>query len=250
MSAQTQPPPGPTGVLVVDKPLRLTSASVVGVVKARLKAGGAPKRVKVGHAGTLDPLATGVLVVLVGKATRLQERYMQSGKGYTATVDLSRRSPTDDLEGACVDVPVETPPTRARIEQLLAERFTGHIQQAPPAHSAIKVDGKRAFDLARAGQLDTLPARTVRVDAVTVLDYAFPNLTIAVDCGKGTYIRSLARDIGAALGAGGVLTALRRTRVGPHHVDDAYALDDVPDPLLQEHLIPIDPDPINRDPLG
>lgn len=239
-----QPPPGPTGILVVDKPLRLTSASVVAVVKGRLKAGGAPKRVKVGHAGTLDPLATGVLVVLVGKATRLQERYMQAGKGYTATIDLARRSPTDDLEAECSDVPVDTPPARAHIEQVLAHDFTGHIQQAPPAHSAIKVDGKRAFDLARAGQLDTLPPRTIRIDAIRVLDYAFPNLTIDVQCGKGTYIRSLARDIGTALGTGGVLAALRRTRVGPHHADDAHALEGVPDPLLQQHLIPIDPDPL------
>lgn len=230
------PPPDPHGLLIVDKAHRLSSTSIVTVTKARLRVGGAPKRVKVGHAGTLDPLATGVLVILIGRATRLQEKVMGGAKRYVAEIDLSRRSSTDDLEGELIDVACEPPP-RDQIEHTIADAFVGEIMQAPPAHSAIWVDGKRAYDLARKGTLDQLEQRPVRVDGIEVLAYDWPTLTIDVRCGKGTYIRSLARDIGAALGAGGMLTGLRRTEVAPFTLEHARTLDDVPDPLLQEHLL-------------
>lgn len=233
-------PPTPAGFLVVDKPYRLSSTSVVTVVKARLRHGGAPKRIKVGHGGTLDPLASGVLVILIGKATKLCDRVMLGTKTYLATIDLSRTSTTDDLEGDLVDVDVSAVPSRDAVEHVLASQFTGTIMQTPPIHSAIFVNGKRSYDLARKGHDVVLDARPVRIDAITIERYDYPELKIAVACGKGTYIRSLARDIGAALSCGGVLTALRRTRVGVFDLSRAYTLDDVPDPLLQEHLLPLD----------
>lgn len=224
------------GLVIVDKPYRLTSTAVVRVVKGRLRAGGAPKRVKVGHGGTLDPLATGVLVVLVGRATRLCDDVMRGRKGYLADIDLSRTSTTDDLEGELTPVDVPIPPERARIDALLRDSFTGTIAQTPPAYSAMKVGGKRAYDLARAGHDVHLEPRPVEIHAIRVVDYAWPALTLDIECGKGTYIRSLARDIGGSLGTGGVLTALRRTRVGRFTLDDAITLEALPDPLLQEHL--------------
>ena len=230
------PPPGPHGLLVVDKPLRLSSTSIVSVVKGRVRAGGATKRVKVGHAGTLDPLATGVLVVLIGRATRLQDRVMGGAKRYTAEVDLSRRSDTDDLEGVLASVPCD-PPGIDTIERTIADRFIGEVMQAPPVHSAIKVDGKRAYALARAGQLDTLDKRPIRIDSIDIESYAWPLLTLDIRCGKGTYIRSLARDIGVALGTGGMLTALRRTEVAPFTLEHAHTLEAMPDPLVQQYLL-------------
>lgn len=227
----------PSGLVIVDKPYRITSTAVVRVVKARLRAAGAPKTIKVGHGGTLDPLATGLLVVLVGRATRLCEDIMRGRKGYLAQIDLSQTSNTDDLEGELTPIDVADPPDRAHIDELLRTSFTGVIHQAPPAHSAMKVGGHRAYDLARAGRDLVMEPRPVEIHAIAVTDYAWPTLTIDVECGKGTYIRSLARDIGRSLGTGGVLTALRRTRVGRFTLDDAQTLEQVPDPLLQDHLL-------------
>jgi len=230
--------PAPDGLLVIDKPLHKTSMAMCARVRGKLRAGGAPKRIKVGHGGTLDPLATGVLVILIGKATKRCDEIMAGEKGYTATIDLARTSPTDDLEAETTAFPVEHMPDRAHIETILAERFTGTIHQRPPAHSAMKVGGKRAYELARAGKLDQLEPRPVRIEGITITDYGFPNLSIAVRCGKGTYIRSLARDIGRALGTGGVLTALRRTRVGAHTLDHAVAVGDLPETLDPWNLPP------------
>jgi len=204
--------------------------AVCARIRGKLRAGGAAKRIKVGHAGTLDPLATGVLVVLIGRATKRVPEVMDGAKRYTATVDLSRTSPTDDLEAETTPFHVEQMPDRAHVEATL-ESFTGEIMQRPPAHSAMKVDGKRAYELARAGELDRLEPRPVRIDAIDILGFAFPVLTIDVRCGKGTYIRSLARDIGIALRVGGVLTALRRTEVGRYTIDQSTPLDELPDTL-------------------
>jgi tRNA pseudouridine55 synthase len=205
-------------------------------VRRRLVAAGAPKRVKVGHGGTLDPLATGLVVVLVGKATRLCDRIMGGRKRYVATIDLSRTSTTDDREGQITEAQVAAPPTREHIAAA-ARTFVGTIQQRPPAHSAIWVDGRRAYHLARKGQLNELPARPVQVYHINLLDYLWPRLTIDVTCGKGTYIRSLARDIGAALGAGGMLDALRRTEVEPFTIEQARPPSALPDRLTQADLL-------------
>jgi len=224
------------GLLVLDKPLGFSSAKAVAVVKARLRRGGQPKSIKVGHAGTLDPLATGVLVILVGKATRLQDRVMAGEKGYLTGVDLSAFTTTDDAEGERDEVRVETPPTRAQIEAVLAEHFTGEIQQTPPAFSAIKRGGKRAYAEARAGREVTLQPRPVTVHSIGVVDYDYPSLTLDIACGKGTYIRSIARDLGERLGTGGTLSSLRRTKVGEFTIDQAVTIDGLPDPLPLSEL--------------
>ncbi len=228
----------PTGILVVDKPKHVSSTHVVRIVKRRLTNAGVAKSVKVGHAGTLDPLATGVIVVLVGKATKLCDRVMAGAKEYIADVDLSRRSTTDDEEGEITEISLLRPPERAEVEAACAT-FVGVIQQRPPAHSAVWVRGERAYDLARKGRTLDLAARAVRVDAIEILRYEFPIVTLRVACGKGVYIRSLARDLGETLGGGGMLTALRRTRVGPFRVEQATHLDEVPDPLPLSRLLPV-----------
>tara|TARA_R110002111_G_scaffold18648_2_gene45694 strand:- start:306 stop:1052 length:747 start_codon:yes stop_codon:yes gene_type:complete len=231
-------PPVIKGVIVVDKPLGITSMNVCSVVRGRLKAGGAPKRVKVGHGGTLDPLASGVLVVLIGKATKMCDEVMAGVKGYLTTVDLSQTSTTDDREGERTVFDVELVPNRAQVEQA-CEKWVGEVMQKPPPYSAIKVNGKRAYALARQGEEVDLKARRVQIQSIKVVSYDWPMLSIDVVCGKGTYIRSLGRDIGAELGVGGMLTALRRTRVGQFTLEQAMTLEQVPDPF--------DPATVNMD---
>jgi tRNA pseudouridine55 synthase len=238
-----QSPVPPSGILLIDKQTGYTSMDVCAIVRSRLRRAGpqVPKRIKVGHAGTLDPMATGLLVVLVGKATKLCERYMADTKVYEATVDLSRLSTTDDAEGFLTEVPLPMVlPTRADLERLIAERFTGVIMQRPPSFSAISVGGQRSYNLARAGKAVELTARPVRVDAFEVLDYHWPFAQVRITCGKGTYIRSLARDLGAALGVGGMLTALRRTCSGEFEVAAAKRLEQLPDVLAQQDLRPLE----------
>ena len=230
-------PPTPVGLLVIDKPLGLSSMSVCRVIKAKLRRGGAPKNTKVGHGGTLDPLATGVVVVLIGRAaTRLCDEVMAGEKRYVAEVDLGHRSTTDDREGELTEISVLRAPSREEVEAACAG-FVGTIDQAPPAHSAIWIDGERAYKLARAGEAPEMTARPVVIHEIGVLEYEFPRLVLDVRCGKGTYIRSLARDLGTALGTGGMLAGLRRTAVGGFRIEDAWQLDGVPEPLLQEHLL-------------
>ncbi len=218
------------GVLVIDKPLGLSSMQVCAIVRGKLKAGGAPKRVKVGHGGTLDPLASGVLVVLVGKATKRCDQVMVGVKQYETTIDFSRLSDTDDLEGEMQDVLVEREPTIDEVRDACAN-WTGDVMQTPPAYSAIKVNGQRAYAMARRGEAVELAARPIRIDEIEVVSYEWPTLLIRVTCGKGTYIRSLGRDIGSEMGVGGVLTALRRTRVGRFSIEDAVTLEQLPDPM-------------------
>jgi tRNA pseudouridine55 synthase len=234
----TEATPTPQGLLVIDKPLGRSSMQVCAAVRGRLRAGGAPKRVKVGHAGTLDPLATGVLVVLVGKATKQQDRHMAGEKGYLAEVDLASVSRTDDMEGPVEPVACE-PVGRAAIEAVLP-RFLGTIRQRPPAYSAMKIGGRRAYALARKAETDDalpkLEPRPVVIHSIDIVAFDWPVVTLDIRCGKGTYIRSLARDLGAELGTGGMLRSLRRTRVGPWTIDDAVTLDDLPAQLTQADL--------------
>ena len=217
-----------SGLLLMDKPLGLTSMDVCRRVRRRLVAGGAPKRVKVGHGGTLDPLATGVLVILVGRATKLCDQVMAGAKRYEATVDLSAFTTTDDAEGEREEVAVGAPPTLERVREACAG-FVGTILQTPPAFSAMKVDGERAYRLARRGEEVRLAARPVRIDAVEVRAYVWPRVEVVIDCGKGTYIRSLARDLGRALGTGGTLAGLRRTRVGRVTIERCRGMEGLPE---------------------
>ncbi len=234
------PAPTPSGVLLIDKAPGYTSMDVCAIVRTRLRRSGAPKRLKVGHAGTLDPAATGLLVVLVGPATRRCDEFMASEKAYDAVVDLAHRSNSDDADGLVTEAAAATPPEIDAVRALLP-RFTGEILQRPPAFSALHVGGRRAYELAREGRLIELPPRPVVVHSLEILAYDWPHLTLRVTCGKGTYIRSLARDLGQALGVGGMLRGLRRTRSGSFTVDQAKRLDQLPDVITQECLISIPP---------
>jgi tRNA pseudouridine55 synthase len=207
------------GLINLDKPLRMSSAQAVGAVRHCLGRG-----TKVGHAGTLDPLATGVLLVLVGKATKRCEELMNSPKEYVATVRLGATTPTLDTDTSEIIDPAAMPVDERQVREALG-RFIGQIQQMPPVYSALKIGGKPAYELARKGREVTLESRIVRIDAMELLGYGWPELTIRVACGRGTYIRSLARDIAAALGTTGYLSALQRTRVGEYRVDGAVTLE-------------------------
>lgn len=225
------------GILLIDKPLRRTSMDVCANIRARFRRGGAPKRLKVGHAGTLDPLATGLLVVMVGRATSLCDLLMAETKEYVTTVDLSCVSATDDAEGAREEVPCATPPDLKTVLEAAA-KFVGVIQQRPPAYSAIKVGGQRAYDMARRGEVVELPARPVMIHSMLVEAYDWPHLTLRIVCGKGTYIRSLARDLGASMGVGGMLTMLRRTASGDKRVENAVRLELLPEIMTHTDLLP------------
>ena len=205
------------------------------VAVVRRRAGG----LKTGHGGTLDPLASGVLVMALGKATKLLERIVATDKGYETEIDLSIRTATDDLEGAAQVVVVAEPPERAAVETALLP-LIGDVLQRPPAFSAIKVGGRRAYALARQDKLVDLPPRPVRVDRLELMAYEWPVATIAITCGKGFYVRALARDLGNALGTGGCCRSIRRTAVGPFSIDEAIPLDEVPDPLEPHMLLSIE----------
>ncbi|MCH8315884.1 MAG: tRNA pseudouridine(55) synthase TruB [Planctomycetes bacterium] len=234
MGRPNKPPrPVVTGILVVDKPLGISSMTAVNVVRAR--AGGT----RTGHAGTLDPLATGVLVLALGKATKKISHFMATDKRYATVIDLTAFTTTDDMEGERIEVDVAQPPSESDVQAVL-EKFTGRIMQRPPQRSAIKIGGRRAYALSRRGETVEIPARPVDVYRLEIRRYNWPELELYVHCGKGTYIRSLARDIGEALGTGGHCESLRRLAVGPFVEDAAAALEQVPDLLTEQDLIPID----------
>ncbi len=211
--------PGPTGLLIVNKQRGLTSRAVVNRVNAILG-----KSAAAGHAGTLDPLATGVLVVCVGTATRLVEYVQRQVKVYEATIQLGADSDTDDADGTVTSRLLTEFPSEALVAEALA-RQVGTIWQTPPCYSAVRVEGARAHRLARAGAGVELNAREVRIDEIRVRRYEPPFLDVEVQCGSGTYIRSIARDLGANLGCGGLLTALKRTRIGAFSLIEAIEID-------------------------
>lgn len=211
-------------ILYIDKPYRFTSFDVVNKVRWQLCRALGVKKLKVGHAGTLDPLATGVMIVCTGRATKRIEEFQAHTKEYVATLRLGATTPSYDLEKP-IDAYFPTEHiTRAMVEEVLS-RFVGTIEQIPPSFSACKVGGVRAYDMARKGRDVELKPKTLVIDEIELLDCSLPDITIRVVCSKGTYIRALARDIGEALGSGAHLTALRRTRVGDIKVDDCIVLD-------------------------
>jgi tRNA pseudouridine55 synthase len=207
------------GLLVIDKPLGMTSRDAVNRAWRWL-----PRGTRIGHTGTLDPLAIGVLVICAGAATRLAEYVQRMEKTYRAGVVLGTRSSTDDGEGVLTSTVVGNPPSREAVEAAL-QTFVGTIDQVPPGHSAAKVTGRRAYTLARQGKSVGLTARPVTIHAIELLGYDYPNVDIRVRCGKGTYIRSLARDLGERLGCGAYLKSLRRTAVGHFLASDALTLE-------------------------
>lgn len=221
-----------SGFLNIHKPGGLTSRQVVDRV-ARL----VPRKVKVGHAGTLDPLATGVLVVCVGAATRLVPYVQDMRKTYRGRFLLGRRSTTNDIDGDVTEVPDAPVVTEADIAALLP-RFLGTIQQTPPQFSAVHVGGQRAYELARRGEQVTLTAKPVEVYRIELLEFASPELRLEIDCGSGTYIRSLGRDLGDLLGCGAVMSELVRTSIGPFRLESAVDLDALTPETLVRNLQP------------
>lgn len=225
------PSPPLSGLLNIYKPAGWSSRDVVNRVERLVKTP------KAGHAGTLDPLAEGVLVIAVGASTRLITCVQDREKEYHATFQLGCRSDTDDSTGEITAVEVTQPPTLADIETLLPQ-FTGTIQQVPPQFSAVHVDGKRAYALARQGQAVDIAAREVHVSRLEILNYTWPTLQLLIECGSGTYVRSIGRDLGELLGCGAMMTALLRSRIGPFHATDAVAIDDLQKDNIATHLQP------------
>lgn len=224
-------------ILCIDKPLTWTSFSVVGKIRYQLCKKLGIKKLKVGHAGTLDPLATGVVVICTGRATKRIDELQAHTKEYTATLKLGATTPSFDLEKE-IDATYPTAHiTRELIDETL-KQFRGIIQQVPPVFSACKVDGKRAYKLARKGEEVELKAKTLVIDELEVIhfDAERMELAIRVVCSKGTYIRALARDIGQALGSGAHLIQLRRTRVGDVRVEDCLQLDEFPQWLENQEI--------------
>ena len=240
------------GLLNINKPAGPTSHDIVARVRKLI--GG--RKVKVGHAGTLDPFADGVLVVCVGRATRLADYVQRQTKDYRAGITLGAVSDTHDITGTITENPQAAPVDIDDVRGVL-ETFVGRIDQVPPAHSAVHVDGRRAYDLARAGHELDLPAREVNVYQIALAACEYPDLTIEVSCGTGTYIRSLARDIGAALGVGAYCSSLTRTAIGKFDIADAIDPDNVDpagdliDPLAAlDALTRIAVDPTDRNRLA
>ncbi len=219
------------GLLNLNKPLGCTSRDAVDHV-ARLV-----RPDKAGHAGTLDPLASGVLVVCVGQATRLIEYVQRMRKRYIATFLLGRHSPTEDVEGDVTIVPDAPRPDLGDIVRAAA-RLTGEIMQRPPAFSAVKVGGRRAYSLARAGKQVDLAPRPVTVFGIQVIDYTYPELTLEIECGSGTYVRSLGRDLAESLGTSAVMSDLVRTAIGGFRLEEACGVDELTPENIDQKLLP------------
>ena len=215
--------------IYINKPYGMTSFGALAFVRTRVSKKVCVRRVKIGHAGTLDPLATGVLILCTGKKTKEIERLQLHNKEYTATLQLGATTPSYDMEHEVNATYPTEHITRELIDGVLTD-FVGDIQQVPPSYSACKIGGDRAYDLKRKGLDVELKPKTVHIDSIDVTDFDAEKmqLSIRVSCGKGTYIRSLARDIGRALNSGAYLTALCRTRLGDVSIDDCITLDDFP----------------------
>lgn len=224
---------GINGFIVLDKPSNMSSMKAIAIL--RRKAG----RPKTGHAGTLDPLATGVLVCALGKATKSISRMMNTTKRYRTMVDLSAFTSTDDLEGEAERITPDTIPTQPGLEKAL-ETFTGSFLQRPPAFSAMKVKGRRAYQLARSGEEVVLQPRPVMVHEMTLLQYEWPMVELELLVDKGFYVRSLARELGMSLGTGGHCTSINRTAVGPFTLEGAHDPESLPDPLPPELVLGIE----------
>lgn len=222
--------PKPFGLLNINKPADWTSRDVVNRVAKRFR------KIKVGHAGTLDPMASGVLVVCVGPATRLIEYVQSQEKEYISTFVLGQTSDTDDVTGKILSRTDAKQITSAQIEAAL-KSFQGKIQQVPPQYSAVHVNGERAYRLARQGEQVEIPSREVVIHEIELLGYSCCELQLRIVCGSGTYIRSIARDLGEQLGCGGLMSGLVRTRIGLFSQENALSVDDLLEEDLESRLI-------------
>ena len=211
-------------VLLIDKPLTWTSFQVVNKIRWEIRQRFNIKKIKVGHAGTLDPLATGLLILCTGKFTKKIDQYQAKVKEYTGEITLGATTPSYDLESE-VNAKFPTAHITEEIIHKATEQFIGEIDQKPPIFSALKKDGKRMYELARAGEEVIVTARKISISEFEITNIDFPKVQFRVVCSKGTYIRSLAYDFGMALKSGGYLSALRRTKIGEFSVDESYSLD-------------------------
>ena len=222
-------------VLYFNKPLRWTSFDLVNKFRYKLSKKLHVKKIKVGHAGTLDPLATGVMIICTGRATKRIEEFQYQTKEYVATLKLGETTPSFDLEKEVDGVYPTEHITKTMVDEVLLS-FVGKIQQVPPVFSACKVDGKRAYELARKGEEVELKAKTLVIDEIELLLCELPVIKIRVVCSKGTYIRALARDIGVALNSGAHLIGLERTRIGDVTLDQCMNAEDI-DAFLEKEMI-------------
>ncbi len=213
-------------VLLVDKPLMWTSFDLVKRIRSRVTRYLGVKKIKVGHAGTLDPLATGLMIICTGKATKQIDSYLTDTKEYIAKIFLGATTPSFDLESE-VDKTYPTDHITKELVIKVLESLTGEIDQIPPTFSAIKIDGQRAYDLARSGQEIEMKSRKITLIELELLSFELPYIEVRILCSKGTYIRSFARDIGVLLESGGYLAALQRTKIGKYSLSDAFKADDL-----------------------
>jgi len=207
-------------ILLIDKPKGISSFDVIRILRKKLKIK------KMGHAGTLDPLATGLLIIGVGKGTKKLSQFLKLDKEYVAKIKLGAVSDTYDKEGKIKEIKIEKVPEKIKVEKVV-ESFVGEISQTPPLYSAKKIKGKRAYQLARRGIEVKLKPKKVKIYKIEILDYKFPYLKIKVNCSSGTYIRSLAADIGKKLKCGGYLEELKRTKIGKFSLKDAKKLNEI-----------------------
>ena len=213
-------------IQLIDKPYTWTSFQVVNKLKYILKNEYGLKKVKIGHAGTLDPLATGLLIICIGKATKQIETLQSGEKEYTGTFVLGATTPCFDLEKA-IDATYPTEHITEEMLRTVAQSFVGEIEQVPPTFSAVKINGRRAFDYARNNEEIEIKPKRITISEFELIRIAMPEVDFRIVCGKGTYIRSIARDFGAALDSGAHLKTLRRTRIGNFRVEEAQQIDDV-----------------------
>ncbi|MCL2371494.1 tRNA pseudouridine(55) synthase TruB [Candidatus Saccharibacteria bacterium] len=225
-------------IILIDKPAGITSFGVVARVRRVLSEQlftktGEKRKVKVGHTGTLDPFATGLLILLTGKATKRSNEFLKMDKVYLAELHLGATSTTGDPEGEIATTALDAEPEASTEEPThkaaseVLHSFIGQVKQIPPIYSAIKINGRRAYDLARKGEEPDMPERTVSICSIDLVEYSYPKLIIRVHCSSGTYIRTLAEDIGKQLGCGAYLTALRREKIGDYQLENAQTLKDL-----------------------
>ena len=216
-------------ILLIDKPLQWTSFDVVRKIRNALKIK------KIGHAGTLDPLATGLLILCTGKMTKRIEEFQSMPKTYTGRMLLGKTTPSVDLETEFDDVEYETAHISETLLAETAEKFQGTLMQTPPLYSAVKLGGKRAFEFARKGETREIQPKQITIESFKITQFNFPEIAFEVTCSKGTYIRSLVRDFGTALGSGACLTELRRTRIGSFSAADAESPENLIRSLKNSH---------------
>jgi tRNA pseudouridine55 synthase len=232
-----------SGIIILYKPKGETSRTTLNrlqrAVRSYCRQG---HKLRVGHAGTLDPLAEGVLVACIGEATKLIEVIQMLPKYYTGTFQLGVTSDTEDVEGTIISLPNPPQPTLHMLHEV-ALRFVGRIRQRPPAYSALKIAGKRAYQLARQGEYVELAAREIEIYKIELVGYEYPIFRLKIECGSGTYVRSIGRDIGESLGSGAIMTALTREKIGPFSLTNAVMpkmFDDLQSAVWTEHLLPLE----------